>query len=286
MGKKDKASKKASRSEDGEDGEEQPAKKFKTEAEPDAAAAAASSQPPPAEEHLIYAGGLPYSYDEETIRSSFSECGEIVKIHRMCFEDSGKFRGIALLTFATAQGAGKAIEWDGTEWEGRFLTVKPGKAEPKAAPAAAAEPEWDKKDGSTTAYVGNLSYEATEADLREKFAGVVGVRFKTDKDTGKPRGFAFVEFASEAALDEAMKLNGTPVRGRPLKMHYSATAKSVQPPTIDELNARSGKGSKGSKGGKGGKGGKGDGKGKGKGKGRGGERSEAGGRGSGVRTVF
>ena len=79
-----------------------------------------------------------------------------------------------------------------------------------------------------------------------------------------------------------MKLSGTPVRGRPLKMHYSATGKSVQAPTIDELNARSGKGGKG--GGKGGKGGKGGGK--GKGKGRGGERGEAGGRGGGVRTVF
>lgn len=265
MGKKDKASKKASRS---EDGEEQPAKKVKTEAEPAAAAASASSQPPAAaEEHLIYAGGLPYSYDEETIRSSFGECGEIVKIHRMCFQDSGKFRGIALITFATAEGASKAMEWDGTQWEGRFLTVKPGKAEPKAAPTPANEPEWEKPEGSTTAYVGNLSYEATEADLREKFAGVVGVRFKTDKDTGKPRGFAFVEFASEAALEEAMKLSGTPMRGRPLKMHYSATGKSRQPPTIEELNARSGKGGKGA--------------GKGKGKGRGGGRGDVGGRGSG-----
>ena len=221
------------------------------------AAAPTTPAAAPVEQHLIYVGGLPYSYDEEAVRGSFSQCGEIVKVHRMLFPDTGKFRGIALVTFATAEGAQAAKDWDGQEWEGRFLTVKDGKAEKPQAQEGqwlpSAEPERPKEEGSTTAFVGNLSIDrACEADLYGLFTGVSSVRFKTDKDTGRPRGFAFVEFESEAALEAAMKLDGTPLHGRPVKMHYSATKKSVGPPMVADM-----------------KGGKGKGKGKGKGGGKG-----------------
>jgi RNA recognition motif-containing protein len=69
-------------------------------------------------------------------------------------------------------------------------------------------------------YVGNLAYSLTEADLRDVFgeAGNVNeVKLIADRDTGRPRGFGFVEMSSE---DEAAKaiaeLNGRDVQGRPL----------------------------------------------------------------------
>ena len=250
------------------------AKKAKQELAAEGAASSAAAAAPatpaaapttpaaaPVEQHLIYVGGLPYSYDEEAVRGSFSQCGEIVKVHRMLFPDTGKFRGIALVTFATAEGAQAAKDWDGQEWEGRFLTVKDGKAEKPQAQEGqwlpSAEPERPKEEGSTTAFVGNLSIDrACEADLYGLFTGVSSVRFKTDKDTGRPRGFAFVEFESEAALEAAMKLDGTPLHGRPVKMHYSATKKSVGPPMVADMKGGKGKG-------------KGKGKGGGKGKGEG-----------------
>ena len=50
-------------------------------------------------------------------------------------------------------------------------------------------------------FVGNLAYNTTEDDLREIFSTVghiEGVRIVTDRDTGRPRGFAFVEFSDAA----------------------------------------------------------------------------------------
>ena len=61
-------------------------------------------------------------------------------------------------------------------------------------------------------YVGNLSYEVTEQDLRqefEAFGGVDSVSVITDKYSGRPKGFAFVEMASKSEGETAItELNG------------------------------------------------------------------------------
>ncbi|MDP5018288.1 MAG: RNA-binding protein, partial [Dolichospermum sp.] len=57
-------------------------------------------------------------------------------------------------------------------------------------------------------YVGNLSYQVTEEDLKRAFAeyGTVGrVQLPTDRETGRPRGFAFVEMESEADETKAIE---------------------------------------------------------------------------------
>ena len=71
-------------------------------------------------------------------------------------------------------------------------------------------------------YVGNLSYNATEADLRDLFAesgNVTDVKVVLDRETGRPRGFAFVEMGSDAEAAQAMSsLNGRAVMGRPINV--------------------------------------------------------------------
>jgi cold-inducible RNA-binding protein len=71
-------------------------------------------------------------------------------------------------------------------------------------------------------YVGNLSYSTTEATLRElfsEFGEVTSVKVITDKLTGNPRGFAFVEMASpEEAKTAIAELNGKEVDGKQLKI--------------------------------------------------------------------
>ncbi|OLP15545.1 RNA-binding protein [Leptolyngbya sp. 'hensonii'] len=72
-------------------------------------------------------------------------------------------------------------------------------------------------------YVGNLSYEVTEADLTSVFAeygSVKRVQLPADRETGRPRGFGFVEMgtdAEEAASIEA--LDGAEWMGRSLKVN-------------------------------------------------------------------
>jgi RNA recognition motif-containing protein len=69
-------------------------------------------------------------------------------------------------------------------------------------------------------FVGNLSYATTEADLRAYFGTVAPpsqVVLPVDRETGRPRGFAFVEFLERAQAEEAIqKFNGQVFNGRPL----------------------------------------------------------------------
>jgi len=72
-------------------------------------------------------------------------------------------------------------------------------------------------------YVGNLSFDATEDQVRsmfEQYGSVDRVSIITDRDTGKPRGFAFVEMADDDSADKAMEaLNGSNLGGRNLTVN-------------------------------------------------------------------
>ena len=69
-------------------------------------------------------------------------------------------------------------------------------------------------------FVGNLTYSTTEADLRAYFGTVAApsqVVLPVDRETGRPRGFAFVEYLDRAHAEDAIqKFNGQPFNGRPL----------------------------------------------------------------------
>jgi RNA recognition motif-containing protein len=71
-------------------------------------------------------------------------------------------------------------------------------------------------------YVGNLPFSATEADVRNLFAEygeVVSAALPTDRETGQPRGFGFVEMADEAARKAIAGLNGKDFGGRALNVN-------------------------------------------------------------------
>ena len=73
---------------------------------------------------------------------------------------------------------------------------------------------------SVRLFIGNLPYSATEADLREHLSGVGApsqVVLPTDRETGRPRGFAFVDYTDRAVAEEAIRrFNQQPFKGRPL----------------------------------------------------------------------
>jgi len=74
-----------------------------------------------------------------------------------------------------------------------------------------------------TVYVGNLSYSATEDDLNEVFkeyGSVKRIQVPTDRETGRMRGFAFVEMSDDAEEDAAIEdLDGAEWMGRTLKVN-------------------------------------------------------------------
>lgn len=81
-------------------------------------------------------------------------------------------------------------------------------------------------------YVGNLPYTTSEDELRDMF-GVHGtvhsVKLVTDRETGRPRGFGFVEMEQDAAQSAIDALNGKDIGGRPLRVNL-AQEKPSRPP--------------------------------------------------------
>jgi RNA recognition motif-containing protein len=76
----------------------------------------------------------------------------------------------------------------------------------------------------TRLYVGNLPFSADDEQVRELFSqngrNVVEVKMVTDRDTGRPRGFGFVEMGSSEDADGAIRdLNGRDFGGRPLTVN-------------------------------------------------------------------
>jgi cold-inducible RNA-binding protein len=71
-------------------------------------------------------------------------------------------------------------------------------------------------------YVGNLAFSATEDEVRELFSQhgtIESLAWITDRDTGRFRGFCFIEMEESAANAAIQSLDGTEVQGRPLRVN-------------------------------------------------------------------
>src|SRR5437764_10315626 len=93
-----------------------------------------------------------------------------------------------------------------------------------------------RRNMSKRIFVGNLSYQTTESDLTSLFeqAGEVeSASIITDRDSGRSKGFAFVEMDSEAADKAITQFNGTELNGRALTVNEAR-------PREDRSNSRGG----------------------------------------------
>lgn len=84
-------------------------------------------------------------------------------------------------------------------------------------------------------FVGNLPYEATEADVRtafERYGRVSSVQVMSDRGTGRSRGFAFVSMPRLEDADEAiMRMNGSNLLGRSVRVNASESSDAPRPPS-------------------------------------------------------
>jgi len=192
-------------------------------------------------QYKVFLGGLPWSCDESILRRDFEECGKIASLRLLTDRETGRSRGMAFITFNDAAGLEAALKYNGDTYGGRTLTVAKaegkggsgkgkgadgGKGKGKAALGGAKGGPSPKPAGCTSVVVKGLAYEATEDDLRRAFRtcgrGPANVRILTDRATGEPRGVAFVDFDGEgAAVDEAVKMSGTELRGRVFFVDYA-----------------------------------------------------------------
>src|SRR2546421_7644971 len=107
------------------------------------------------------------------------------------------------------------------------------RAEPRRRSPPQRRREASRNVMSVRLFVGNLPYSATEVDIREHF-GTVGnpiqIVIPTDRETGRPRGFAFVDYDDRGMAERAIQqLHGQPFKGRPLSVS-EARPREARPP--------------------------------------------------------
>src|SRR5262249_31429336 len=101
---------------------------------------------------------------------------------------------------------------------------------------------FDEVTMSVRLFVGNLPYDATEEEIRHHFSTVGDLSYVSiplDRETGKKRGFAFVEFADERQAQEAIRqFNNQPFKGRPLAVTRHGPKNPARDPWVAAVSDR------------------------------------------------
>jgi nucleolin len=222
----DEESSSASSDDDEEEEEEEkevakkPAKKA---APPVAKTAPAAAGDEGGDVHKIFVKGLPWTAVEQEVRDFFADCGSIVQCE-LPLAEGGRSSGTAFVTFAARAGLDAALSLDGQTWPEteRWLkiqeaTVRPDRRFMDAAPGA-------RPDGCDTVFVGNLPWDVTEEQMREIFGAageISSVRFAMNQEDGTFRGFGHVSFYAGEDAEAAVKLAGTQLSGRGIRVDYA-----------------------------------------------------------------
>jgi nucleolin len=133
--------------------------------------------------------------------------------------------------FSSKNDAAQAVQGaHGQLFAGRRIAVNFA-AKKNTVERPAAEP-------SSTLFVGNLAYDITDKELNALFRplrNIRDVRVAIDRRTGQPRGFAHADFTDpESAAEAKAHLDGKDIRGRSLKVDYSASNRNRFTPSQSE----------------------------------------------------
>jgi len=72
----------------------------------------------------LYIGGMPFTWDAGRVKEYWEFCGPVEEVDLMTFPDTGRFRGIAIVTFQSQAEAEEALKYNGEDCEGKRLVVK------------------------------------------------------------------------------------------------------------------------------------------------------------------
>ena len=175
----------------------------------------------------VFVGKLSWNVDNDWLAQEFSSCGEVESARVQMDRNTGRSRGFGYVQFTSAGAVEKALAMDGKEIDGRPIRVdKSTSLDKKTATEKRVQAFGDQQSPtSSVLFVGNLSFGANEDTLWETFGehgDVKSVRIPTDRDSGKPKGFAYVEFSDvEAAKKAHGALQGFEIDGRSLRLDFS-----------------------------------------------------------------
>jgi RNA recognition motif-containing protein len=170
-------------------------------------------------EVTIYVGNLGYEVTEDELNTLFKDCGKIKEV-RIIKNREQRPKGFAYIEFENKDAVQKAQKtMNDKEFKGQQIKVDQA-GEPRRI-RGPNEPN----PASSTVFVGNLSYDCTEAEITQAFAtcgAIKTARVMMNPATGKCRGFAYIEFNTEAEATKALVLNAQEILSRPIKVDFAA----------------------------------------------------------------
>ncbi|KAH0163242.1 RNA-binding domain-containing protein, partial [Aureobasidium melanogenum] len=199
---------------------EEPSKKRKAEEAPDASSkkvkiTAEGQFGEPSK--VLFVGGLSWNVDEDWLSKEFEEFSP-VSVRVITHADSGRSKGFSYVEFADVDAATQALNAKhGTDLDGRTLKCdfstprdNSNRSYDKNQVGARANAFGDKQQGapSTTLFVGNVSFNTTTDSLTgyfSEFGSINSIRLPTDRETGAPKGFGYVEFGSVEEAKAALE---------------------------------------------------------------------------------
>ena len=139
----------------------------------------------------------------------------------MPLHDDGRSSGTALIEFDSPSASATAVRLNGKRYAGqRWVNVKYA----DERPVRSRQPS-KKFEGCSQVFIGNLAWDVDEEAVREFFQDcgqIDQVRFSTDCESRKFKGFGHVEFAESDRTDKAVAKAGQDLMGRPIRVDFSA----------------------------------------------------------------
>ncbi|MCJ1413809.1 hypothetical protein MMC32_000134 [Xylographa parallela] len=186
------------------------------------------------EDGKMFIGGLNWETTDQSLKDYFSQFGEVHECTVMRDGATGRSRGFGFLTFKDARTV-------------NIVMVKEHYLDGKIIDPKRAIPR-DEQERTSKIFVGGVSQDATEQDFKEYFmqyGRVVDATLMIDKDTGRPRGFGFVTFDNESAVDNCLQGDLT-ILGKPIEVKKAQPRGNMR----DEDEGRDRRGGGGRRGGK------------------------------------
>lgn len=209
-----------------------------------------------AKKFKVFVKGLPYTMTEDAFRKDFEECGEISNLQFPM--EGGKPKGFAFIEFAKQEGYDAALKYDHTNYGGRFINVSAandsgkGKAKGEKGKGKGKDGDWvcpnpecgdvvfarnsacrkcgtanpnggkgcGESDCVNQVFIRGLPFSVDEEKLRKDFAEcgeIASSKFPLNEE-GRPRGIAFIKFATPEGVDAALKLDDTDYSGRTINV--------------------------------------------------------------------
>jgi RNA recognition motif-containing protein len=173
----------------------------------------------------IYVGNLASQTTERDLTSLFERAGRVVSVRIIADRDIGRSKGFAFVEMDSEDAERAITQLNQMDFNGHTLSVT--EARPPQSSGECGIPP-------SRLFVGNFPYNATAAELKEFFSSVGLVSFVSlpvERESGKPRGFAFVEFPDHAHAQEAVRrFHNQLFNGRALVVN-EARARESRPPT-------------------------------------------------------